>query len=409
MRIPFYGRVTVTSDVQARRAETAAGDAPRPSRRGFLKGLAASSALAATAAPVAARADGAPIKIGVSAPLTAQFAQLGQWMKNGITTAAQQVNARGGVKGHPIHLVFADDQGVNPTAAANAVTKLLAEDSVVALIGPHFTPAILPSLPMLEQFQVPCLTGASGPKVTAQNNKWVFRVRLNDALGAALLVNFVTQNLGWKKIGLDYVDTAFGQSGAAALKRALAAQKMEPALVRTHSDSTRDFTSHVLAFNDAGIDGLIAWTDDQPAGLLAKQIRVIGGKFGVAGSTSFSQPFFLQLAGSAAEGDYSVTDFTPDNPDPIIQTWDKYYKGLFGKPPELYASTYFDALNLIADAAAMAPSLDGPGLRTGLTKIHGVRGVMTTYSFSPNGDMVHSGLITKVQSGQPMIVKTISA
>ena len=110
-----------------------------------------------------------------------------------------------------------DDQGPNPTAAANADIKMMTQDQVVAIIGPHFTPGILADEPLLAQYKVPAFTGATGPAVTAQGNKFVFRVRLNDNLGAALLVRYLTHELDWKKIGIDYVNTAFGQGGIGAL------------------------------------------------------------------------------------------------------------------------------------------------------------------------------------------------
>ena len=381
--------------------------AARPTRRQLLGGIGAAASLAAL--PRASRAVGEPIRIGVSAPLTAQFAQLGQWTKNGINIATAEINGRGGIKGRPLEVIFADDQGPNPTAAANAVTKLLAQEKVTAMIGPHFTPAILPNLPLLEHFKTPTLTGASGPAVTERKSPWVFRTRLNDNLGAALLVKFATEELGWKKIGLEYVNTAFGQSGIAAVKQALTEAKVEPALVQTHTDATRDFTPHVLAFNDAGVDGVISWTDDQPAGLFVKQMRTLGAKFGLAGSTSFSQPMFLQLAGDGAEGIYSVSDFTTSNPSPAIQDWNKRYESIHHEQPELYATTYYDTLNLLARALDRAPELTGPALRQALTELHGVAGVMTTYDYSPTGDMVHAGLITRVEGGQPKVVRTIGA
>jgi branched-chain amino acid transport system substrate-binding protein len=166
--------------------------------------VAASTAAAFSPLVAAAQTAAEPIPIGVAAPLTAQFAQDGVWMKNGANLAVKAINDRGGIKGRPLRLYFEDDQGPNPTAAANAATKLITQYNVVALLGPHFTPAILPVEPMLAQYKIPALTGASGPVVTAQNNPFVFRVRLNDAVGATLLVKYVVRTLGWKKVGLAY-------------------------------------------------------------------------------------------------------------------------------------------------------------------------------------------------------------
>jgi branched-chain amino acid transport system substrate-binding protein len=371
------------------------------------KALAGAAGLAIARALPAHADSGETIRLGVSAPLTAQFAQNGLWMKNGVVLAVKDINDRGGIKGRRIEVSFADDQGPNPTAAANAVSRLIAQDQVAVMIGPHFTPAILPNLPMLAQYSVATLTGASGPVVTQQGSKWVFRVRLNDAVGAKLLVTYCVETLGWKKIGLEYVNTAFGQSGIAMVKEALTTRTITPALVQTHTDATKDFTPHLLAFGEAGVDGVIAWTDDQPAGLLAKQRNTLGSKFGLAGSTSFSQPTFLALAGDAAEGIVSITDFSKENPSPAIQAWKQKYKAVYNEEPELYATTYYDAVNIIAAAIARAPDASGPAIQDALTKTKDFVGVMTTYNWSEGGDMVHSGLITKVEGGSVKVVAVV--
>ncbi len=356
-----------------------------------------------------AHAAGEPIPVGVAAPLTAQFAQDGAWMKNGITLAAKAVNDRGGIKGRPIRVFYEDDQGPNPTAAANAVTKLITQYNVVAMIGPHFTPAMLPAEPMLAQYKIPALTGASGPVVTQQNNPFVFRVRLNDESGAALLVKYVVETLGWKKIGLAYVNTAFGQSGNNAVKDALTKHGLAPTIAQTHLDSTKDFTSQLLNFQQAGVDGVIVWTDDQPGGLLAKQRKTLDMKFGLAGSTTFSQPPFRSLAGDAANGVYAITDFIAENDSAEISAWKKLYSAVYGEAPELYGSTYYDAMNLLAYAMDQATSITGPDIREALTKIQNQPGVMTRYTWSPSGDMVHSGLITVIKNEQPTVVSIVSA
>ena len=372
---------------------------------------AGAAAVATALAPRRAWSDasGDPIPIGVAAPLTAQFAQNGAWMKNGINLAAKAINDRGGVRGRPLKIYFEDDQGPNPTSAANAVTKLITQYNVVALIGPHFTPAILPVEPMLAQYKVPALTGASGPVVTQQNNPYVFRVRLNDAAGAGLLVKYVVETLGWKKIGVAYVNTAFGQSGSTAVKQALSQHGITPASIQTHLDNTKDFTSQLLSFQQAGVDGVIAWTDDQPSGLLAKQRKTLDMKFGLAGSTTFSQPPFRQLAGDAANGVYAITDFIAENDNPAIVAWKKLYSDAYHEPPELYGSTYHDAMNLLAFAIGQAATVTGPDIRDALTEVTDWQGVMTRYTWSASGDMVHSGLITVIKDEKPTVASVVTA
>lgn len=345
-------------------------------------------------------ASGEPIPIGVSAPLTAQFAMNGTYMKNGINLAVDEINAKGGIKGRPVKVFYEDDQGPNPTAAGNAITKLITQYKVVAMIGPHFTPAMLPSEPIFEKNQIPALTGASGAVITEQKNPWIFRIRLNDKVGGQLLTQYTLDKLGYKKIGLGYVNTSFGQSGIQVVQDYLTKLGIKPVEIQTHLDDTKDFTSQLLAWEKAGVDGVIIWTDDQPSGLLAKQKAQLGLKYKIAGSTTFSQPPFLKLAGEAANGIYSISDFTPDNPDSRIQQWKEKYRKVYGQDPELYASAYYDAMNILAEAIKKAEKIDGPSIQKALTTVKDLPGVVTDYTWSENGDMVHSGLITVVKDGK---------
>ena len=355
----------------------------------------------------AAQKSSEPINIGVSAPLTGQFAEDGGYMKNGINLAVKDINDKGGINSRQIKLFWEDDQGPNPTAASNAVTKLITQDNVVAVIGPHFSPAMLPTEPIFQKYSVPALTGATGPPITAQNNPWIFRIRLNDEVGARLLVKYAVETLGLKKIGLDYVNTAFGQGGIAVVQDELKKRGITPVITETHQDDTKDFTPQILAFQQKGVDGIIVWTDDQPGGLLAKQMATLGAKFKLVGSTTFSQPPFLKLAGDAANGAVSISDFVPDNPDQHVQAWMKKFSAVYNAQPELYASAYYDATNILAAAIKKSSKVDGPSIQKALQGIQDFQGVMTQYSWSSNGDMVHSGLITEVKNGKPEVVQVV--
>jgi branched-chain amino acid transport system substrate-binding protein len=384
------------------------------SRAGMTRRAALASSLSLAAGALGGRpadaqpAGGQPIPIGVSGPLTAQFAMDGRWMREGVELAVKEINASGGIKGRPLQVFVEDDQGPNPTAAANAVSKLVTQHHVVAIIGPHFSPGILAVLPLLERYQVPAFTGASGPAVTAQGSKYVFRIRLNDNATAALLVQYLTHDLNWKSIGIDYVNTAFGQGGFGALKAALDAEHIAPLMVQTHLDSTKDFTAQLLSFRQAGVKGLILWTDEVPLGLLTKQIRTLGLDVEIAGQNGLQAPDVLALSGDAIEGAISIGEYISNNPDPIIQDWVKRYNAAYGNDPEVFGTIYYDAVKLLAEALRRVPELSGPAIQQALTQIRDYRGVVTTYTWSPGGDMVHSALITRNKDRKPVIIKRVT-
>src|SRR3989344_6021865 len=74
------------------------------------------------------------IKIGFIGPLTGDTANIGQNAQAAVAIAVEEVNNSGGVLGKKVEVVYEDD-GCNGATAANAVSKLINTDKVVAILG----------------------------------------------------------------------------------------------------------------------------------------------------------------------------------------------------------------------------------------------------------------------------------
>jgi len=83
-------------------------------------------------APAAWAAD--PIHIGLSAPLTGNFAEYGQLFQKAIDLAVEGINASGGVKGRPLVIVVGDSRA-DPKEAAALAQKFTSDPRIVAEIG----------------------------------------------------------------------------------------------------------------------------------------------------------------------------------------------------------------------------------------------------------------------------------
>jgi branched-chain amino acid transport system substrate-binding protein len=91
-----------------------------------------------------------PIKIGFSIAQTGGTAAIGKQILVALQIWRDDVNAKGGLIGRPVELVFYDDQG-NPANAAQIYSKLLDIDKVDLLIGPYSTNMVAPVIPILMQ------------------------------------------------------------------------------------------------------------------------------------------------------------------------------------------------------------------------------------------------------------------
>src|SRR6516162_2844710 len=98
----------------------------------------------------AAAQSGAPIKIGFSMAMTGGLAANGKSALLAQRIWEGDVNAKGGLLGRPVKLIYYDDQS-NPATVPGIYTKLLDIDKVDLLIGPYATAQIAPAMPIVIQ------------------------------------------------------------------------------------------------------------------------------------------------------------------------------------------------------------------------------------------------------------------
>jgi branched-chain amino acid transport system substrate-binding protein len=99
-------------------------------------------------APVARAAD--PITIGFGMALTGGLAPNGKAALLAMQIWEEEINAKGGLLGRPVKLVYYDDQS-NPSTIPGIYTKLLDVDKVDLVISGYATNMIAPALPVVMQ------------------------------------------------------------------------------------------------------------------------------------------------------------------------------------------------------------------------------------------------------------------
>ena len=104
--------------------------------------------LTATAAPAAE-----PIVIGFDIEQTGGLALNGKASLLAYQIWAEEINAKGGLLGRPVKLLYYDDQS-NPSLVPGIVTKLLDVDKVDILLGENGTNMLAPAMPLVMQRQL---------------------------------------------------------------------------------------------------------------------------------------------------------------------------------------------------------------------------------------------------------------
>lgn len=122
-----------------------------------------------------ARAQSAPIKLALLAPLSGPFARQGELMRTGATLAVEDVNRNGGIKalgGATLELVIAD-AGANVEQVTSAAQRLAADRELLAGMGAWASSFTLAATEVTERAKLPWITLSWADTITARGFHYV--------------------------------------------------------------------------------------------------------------------------------------------------------------------------------------------------------------------------------------------
>src|SRR6266542_6672421 len=135
------------------------------------------AAVGANAKPAGGPATGTPIKIGYLADTNGTSAQIGAGMHLGTDLAVEQINAAGGINGHPLQVIYVDPQS-DPTQAGQMATQLVQTDKVDVLLGAVLSAECLVVQQLAAKLQIVYMPtfGCAAEEFSTQScNKYSFR------------------------------------------------------------------------------------------------------------------------------------------------------------------------------------------------------------------------------------------
>ncbi|MDP2857678.1 MAG: ABC transporter substrate-binding protein, partial [Bacillota bacterium] len=198
------------------------------------------------------------ITIGIVANLTGPAAMTGNYIKNGVDMAIEEINAAGGIKGQKLAYIAEDDENT-PAKSVSGITKLIEKDKVFAVIGPSGSPCVLAAMEVAARYKVPEFApNASNPKITRSGNEWIFRIHADDILHAKTIVDYAVNELKHKKIAIIYSNNDYGRIGMEEIVARLNdPHKIKPLVVEACQVTDKDFSSQILKAKASGATLLV--------------------------------------------------------------------------------------------------------------------------------------------------------
>src|SRR6185503_10401426 len=142
------------------------------------------------------------IVVGMYGSLTGDGASFGQSSREGTELAVDEINSAGGLLGgRKIRLLVEDDQS-KPEEASNAVTKLVTQDKVVAVLGEVASRRSLAAAPVSQKYQVPMISPSSTNERVTQVGDYIFRVCFIDPFQGEVLAKFAYNDLKARRVAI---------------------------------------------------------------------------------------------------------------------------------------------------------------------------------------------------------------
>jgi branched-chain amino acid transport system substrate-binding protein len=306
------------------------------------------------------------ISIGVTLPLTGADTEDSRFVEQGFKLAIDEANAGHEVPGHELKLVVINTATstagqYDPAQAATAARELIANESIVANLGPYMSGEGKAMTPLLSVADLATITPTStnpditDPKFASQfrpNGKPIyFRTCTTDAFQGPYMANYLKEVLKTQSVFvLD--DSGAGGVGGADAFEARANQIGLKVLGRDHLDpKAADYASVLTKIKGLGADS-IYYGGVAGAGVkLAKQAYDIIPNVIKASADGIYGPDLLTGVGfPAVEGWYITTPAPHIIGTPQGDAWAARYAKVYGNQPSDYSAVAYDAGLVVVDA-----------------------------------------------------------
>lgn len=213
------------------------------------------------------------IILGSSLPLSGINQELGQEVIQGANTYFSHINARGGIRGKNIHLIYYDDK-YEPQNTLKNIDTLINKHKAFALFGFVGTPTVKKILPIVKENSIPFIapyTGASflrNSRVTSIIN---FRASYQQEIDA--LVDYLHNEKGIEKFAIFYQNDDYGEEGYIAAVEALGKRELRLVSEGTYKRNTLSIRHALNEIQSARPEAIIIAGAYKPSAHFIKKAR----------------------------------------------------------------------------------------------------------------------------------------
>jgi len=311
-----------------------------------------------------------PINFAIPLPLTGGQAKFGEMMKRSYEMAAEEINAKGGVKGRNLALSF-DDSQAKPDSARAIVEKLIDVKKQPLIVGEYTSACAKAVAAVANERKTPYLIVASADDaITQQHYKYVFRQNVPNAYYAGGLASFLQNVVKPQSIAILFESSDFGTSGAADMEKQAQRIGMKVLMKEKYEKGAIDFKPILSKVKQANPDVIFMVSYVMDASLLMKQIKElrIDAKLFAGGAAGFALPEFVDNAKDAAEYVVTATLWTPNVKYKGAKEYAAKYKAKYGDFPSYHGASAYSAIFVVQDVLTRSKSMSTEDITAAMKK-----------------------------------------
>lgn len=327
-------------------------------------------------------ATGEPVRVGLSTPITGNFAENGVGTQVAVEMAVEEINAAGGINGRPLEIVVQDSKS-DPTQSAQIATMFTEDDTILAEIGDFSSGACIAAAPIYEEAGMVQLSPtASNPDYTLQGD-YMFSIFGKTTDEGRFIADYLLKKyMEAKDVAIIYVNSDWGVEAYEILSGYLKENGVNEVAAETFFEGEKDFNAILTKVRQTNPDSVMLMMGYDSGAVAVKQLRQMDWDVKVAISGLAYSEQMITLTGEDGEGVLSEIGFVIDDTNPELVAFASEFKERAGFEPNMMMTCAYDATHMLAKAMQNCATLDRASIRDALYNLEGFVGLTGSKQFN---------------------------
>ncbi len=300
-------------------------------------------------------------KIGAIISISGPASNLGVPEKQTLEMLTEEINAAGGINGHPVEMIIYDDE-TNAEKAATLATRLIERDEVLAVIGSTFTGGTMAIIDTMNSQETPLVSMSAGIGIITpvEDRYWIFKTPQTEKEAVIEIYKYI-QAKGIQDVAIITDTSGFGAGGRNYLLSESASYGINILDDQTFTSGDTSMQSQLTHIKGTAAEAVIVWATDKESAMVASDLQALQMTIPLFASHGIANMAFIENGGDAANGvifpagKLLIADQVPasDPQQKVLAGYKQDYESRFGAGTiSTFGGHAYDAFGFVTIALA---------------------------------------------------------